>query len=67
MICNCAEETDSNCLRPVSFIRKLLNLNGNSEYATLKRKKRLRHQMDAVKYPVILSRVLCSFRKMQRI
>lgn len=40
MICNCAEEIDSNCFRLASFIRKLLNLNGNSEGATVKRRKK---------------------------
>lgn len=36
----CAEELDLNCIRRPSFIRNLLNLNGNLVSATLKKRKR---------------------------
>lgn len=66
MICNCAEEIDSNSFRLPPFIRNLLNLNGNSERVTSKDshthiEKHLRHQLNATKCAVILSRARCGF------
>lgn len=67
MICNCAEAIDLNSFRLPSFIRNLLNLNGSLESETVKKKEPLRHQLNATKYAVILSRAHGNFREMQKI